>query len=166
MSVAAAAAAHGDPPMFTTYLTGDHGDRPLLTLGTCVEVRGQVTTGSFPLFQLPLSPDGSDSLKLSIVIVSGALDGPTFLITANIHGDEVTGTLICHRQIAFLQSRLATMRGRVVFFPSLNPTGQYARACVCVFVSVAGKLFLCYITLFSIWWCCCCYVSVCMCMSV
>jgi predicted deacylase len=51
--------------------------------------------------------------------------GPTVLITGNIHGDEVTGVIVIHRLIE--QLNVETMKGKVVFVPSLNPTGLLAR---------------------------------------
>lgn len=51
--------------------------------------------------------------------------GPTFLVTANIHGDEVTGVLVVHRFLDFLEKNPLNS-GRVVIIPSLNPSGHLA----------------------------------------
>lgn len=48
-------------------------------------------------------------------------EGPTVLVTANVHGDECTGLVATHQLDAALQTGL--VRGRVVLVPSLNPMG-------------------------------------------
>ena len=64
-------------------------------------------------------------MKCSAWVLDSGRPGPTVLITANIHGDEVTGLAALHA----LQERLAgaLRAGRVVGYPSLNPTGLRAR---------------------------------------
>eukprot|EP00128_Syssomonas_multiformis_P000187 Colp12_sorted_trinity150504_noHs@14150 len=82
--------------------------------------QGKLVRGSLPLVKLPTG----DDLTVKYVVASGVEPGPTILITANIHGDEVTGTIACHR---FLESlELSKVKGTVVCFPSLNPTGLLA----------------------------------------
>jgi predicted deacylase len=91
-----------------------------LKIGTAVEKPGSLSRGEFELGPLPTG--GME--KISVVIAAGDKAGPTVLITANIHGDEVVGTLVCHR---FLESLdLAKLAGRVVVIPSLNPSGMRA----------------------------------------
>lgn len=59
------------------------------------------------------------------VIAIEAASGPTLVVTANVHGDEVTGVAAAHALDALLQAELR--RGRVILFPSLNPAGLEAR---------------------------------------
>lgn len=78
-------------------------------------------------------------------VCSGAEAGPRVLITGNIHGDEVTGTIVIHRFIErcatsrvalptppdhlpslhlSLEGKLDRLKGTIVAIPSLNPTGH------------------------------------------
>lgn len=52
--------------------------------------------------------------------------GPTVLVTANVHGDELTGIAAIHALGERLERSLK--RGRVVAYPSVNPTGLWARS--------------------------------------
>jgi predicted deacylase len=40
------------------------------------------------------------------------------------HHHQLTGLIVVHRVLAYLESHLDSLRGRVVIFPSLNPTGH------------------------------------------
>jgi predicted deacylase len=95
----------------------------LLTIGTCTEQPGSISRGRVDLFEQPLDPEDR-TLALSVVILSGKRPGPTVLVTANIHGDEVCPTIVAHRVIEHIESRLDELCGRVVVFPTLNPTGH------------------------------------------
>ena len=55
------------------------------------------------------------------VSVLEASDGPTVVVTANVHGDEATGVAA----VLHLQQRLEELLlvGRVVLYPSVNPHG-------------------------------------------
>lgn len=57
------------------------------------------------------------------MIASGNEPGPTFLLTANIHGDEVTGLVVVHRFIEGLEAsgRLEKLRGP---FSLSSPSAQ------------------------------------------
>ncbi len=59
------------------------------------------------------------------VLVHEASRGFVVAITANLHGDELTGLFAVHRLDALLGSVLR--RGTVVLYPSLNPPGLRAR---------------------------------------
>lgn len=63
--------------------------------------------------------------QVPVVRVDSGRRGPVLVVTAGIHGDELTGTFACH----LLTERLVThlQRGRVLLFPSLNPQGTVAR---------------------------------------
>jgi len=58
---------------------------------------------------------------LPLLTLDGPRVGPCVLVTANLHGDELTGLAACHRLAQELPDRL--LRGRVVLIPSLNPEG-------------------------------------------
>ena len=86
--------------------------RKLRSFGSAEEVPGSIVRGSLPLISNPAgkcSPSrqplpqrvnvkGHD-LDLKVIIVSGKQDGSTFLVTGNIHGDEVTGVVVVHRLV-------------------------------------------------------------------
>jgi len=93
-------------------------ERKLLQVGNVTEERGAIKTGQILLINLPTGIP----VHLSIIIASGREDGPTGLITGNIHGDEVNPVIIIHRFMNSLD--LTQLKGRLVIFPSLNPTGH------------------------------------------
>jgi predicted deacylase len=55
------------------------------------------------------------------ILVSSELDGPSVVVTANLHGDEVTGVATVHAIVERLPTAL--LRGRIALYPSLNPKG-------------------------------------------
>jgi predicted deacylase len=67
------------------------------------------------------SPYGTTRDALPVVQLRAPEPGPTVVVTANVHGDEVTGVAAVHR----LDDRLTAtlLRGTVVLYPSLNPRG-------------------------------------------
>ncbi len=64
-------------------------------------------------------------MRCSAWVMDSGFPGPTVLVSANVHGDEITGLATLHA----LQERLtdALRVGRVVGYPSLNPAGLRAR---------------------------------------
>lgn len=60
--------------------------------------------------------------RLPVIIAQGKKEGPTFWITANIHGDEYTGIPVIHKLMEELD--LEKMCGTIVAIPSLNPAGS------------------------------------------
>ncbi len=66
-------------------------------------------------------PFGTGSETLPVVQLRAPEPGPVVIVTANVHGDEVTGVVAVHR----LDDRLTAtlLRGSVVLYPSLNPQG-------------------------------------------
>lgn len=90
-------------------------------LGDVVAAPGELVHGWFELATLPTG----HRERLPIVLVRGREPGPTVWVTANIHGDEVTGLSVIH---ALLEPDLADrLRGTLVAIPSLNPAGLHAR---------------------------------------
>lgn len=59
--------------------------------------------------------------NIPVLEVHSGRDGPLVVVTANLHGDEVTGVGAVHALAATLGEAL--VRGRVRLFPSLNPAG-------------------------------------------
>jgi predicted deacylase len=89
-----------------------------LLFGNITAVRGEVVRGFYDLIQHPTG----HMEQLPVIIASGAHSGPTLLLTANIHGDEVTGIVVIHRLLEQLD--LQTLKGTLVCIPSLNPSGN------------------------------------------
>lgn len=89
-----------------------------ISIGNITEVKGEIVRGEIDLIT---HPTGSKE-SLAVIIASGKNDGPTFLLTANIHGDEIVGVIIIHRLLEMID--LDELHGRIVCIPSLNPTGN------------------------------------------
>jgi hypothetical protein len=88
-----------------------------LQVGSAIALPGEITYGWFEGPELPMG----FSEKLPVIIAQGREPGPTFWITANIHGNELTGIPAIHDTIT---AELAqNLRGTVVALPSLNPSG-------------------------------------------
>jgi len=87
-----------------------------ITVGNATSKRGHYVYGT--LATMPLPSGGTESWP---VIVAQGDDGPVLWLTANIHGDEVTG-------LAAIQEILTPdlprrLRGTLVVVPTLNPAG-------------------------------------------
>jgi uncharacterized protein len=63
---------------------------------------------------------------IPVIVVRGAKPGPRFLLTAAIHGDELSGVDVIHRLAAKLDP--ATLSGTVVAVPGLNSIGLLHRS--------------------------------------
>ncbi|MFX0108168.1 MAG: succinylglutamate desuccinylase/aspartoacylase family protein [Candidatus Hodarchaeota archaeon] len=62
--------------------------------------------------------------KLPVIIAQGLEDGPTLFLTANVHGNELTGIAIIHEVIT--QDLAKELKGTIVAIPTLNPSGLRA----------------------------------------
>lgn len=72
---------------------------------------------------------GADLVVVSVTASAerrAATRGPTVVVTANVHGDECTGTGAALRLIPLLEAQL--LSGTVHLYPSLNPDGLERRA--------------------------------------
>jgi predicted deacylase len=63
-------------------------------------------------------------VSLPVLVHTGDAPGRTIAVTANVHGDELTGLLAVHALDRMLDA--APIRGRVLLYPSLNPAGLAA----------------------------------------
>ena len=88
-----------------------------IEIGTAKSKPGKLTYGFVDALELPTGT----SDKLAVMIAQGKEDGPTFFITANIHGNELTGIAVVHDVVT--QELAEQLKGTVVAIPSLNPTG-------------------------------------------
>jgi predicted deacylase len=81
-----------------------------------------VAPGSVARIELPVARLFTQQmLRLPIVAINGAADGPRLSITAAIHGDEIVGTEIARRVIAAVDVR--KLRGALVVVPVVNVWG-------------------------------------------
>jgi uncharacterized protein len=93
---------------------------PMMQLGTAVARPGEMSFGYLEMLELPTGI----TERMPVVLACGRADGPTFWVTANIHGNEYTGLLAAQRAITErLAGELDHLRGTVVAVPSLNPAG-------------------------------------------
>lgn len=87
------------------------------SLGTAIAAPGEITYGEFDLVEHPVG--GYD--RLPVILAQGREAGPTFWLTAGIHGPEHAGLQVIHR---LLTSELVRdLRGTIVALPALNPAG-------------------------------------------
>ncbi|MGQ0663386.1 MAG: succinylglutamate desuccinylase/aspartoacylase family protein [Pseudomonadota bacterium] len=73
--------------------------------------KGKLRTGTYP--------DGA-AIEIPVVIVRGAMDGPTLWVQGCVHGNEPSGTYIIHRFLKGLDPN--ALSGAVVALPVLNLT--------------------------------------------
>ncbi len=92
--------------------------RPL-SLGSATAAAGELVYGWYTLAELPTG----HVERLPVVIARGHKPGPTIWLTANIHGDELTGMAVLHDVVT--PALLTDLRGTVVAIPSLNPAGLH-----------------------------------------
>ncbi|MHA2244158.1 MAG: succinylglutamate desuccinylase/aspartoacylase family protein [Candidatus Hodarchaeales archaeon] len=58
--------------------------------------------------------------KVPVMIAQGRENGPTFFLTANVHGNELTGIAVIHQLVT---DKLAQeLKGTIVAIPTLNPS--------------------------------------------
>ena len=103
-----------------------------LEVGGLAGVPGQTVRGTHALVELATAPGpGSGLEELAVVIITAktvAEGDPKMLFTANIHGPEICPCIVAHRLIEFCEAAMeaGTLKGSVVVYPSLNPTGHRA----------------------------------------
>ena len=77
---------------------------------------------------LPLSKDGV-SFSPPVITIASPKAGATVVITANLHGDEVTGLSVAQRLIKTIPDELIC--GKVVIYPTINPDGLAKMSRLC-----------------------------------
>ncbi|MCM8557629.1 succinylglutamate desuccinylase/aspartoacylase family protein [Sphingomicrobium sediminis] len=85
----------------------------------------KVKPGHRASFDLPISRDATGSLvHMPVRIVHGAEEGPVLLISAAVHGDEISGIEVVRRILAKVKAR--KLRGTLICVPIVNPYGFVA----------------------------------------
>lgn len=88
-----------------------------IKIGGAQSEPGKLVYGFIDAMELPTGT----SDKIPVIIAQGKTDGPTFFISANVHGNELTGVAVIHEVIT--EDLVNDLKGSVVAIPTLNPTG-------------------------------------------
>ena len=88
-----------------------------ISLGTAKAAPGRLTYGTYHLLDHPTG--GVE--ELPVVIAQGNPRGPTFWLTAGIHGNEHSGLQVLHLLISGDLAR--RLHGTIICIPALNPAG-------------------------------------------
>ncbi len=89
-----------------------------ITVGNVKSKPGEIVYGFLDVLEHPIGTVE----RLPIIIAQGKVEGPTFWLTANIHGNEYTGIPVIHNVINGLD--MEKLKGTIVAIPSLNPSGS------------------------------------------
>ncbi|MHA2423713.1 MAG: succinylglutamate desuccinylase/aspartoacylase family protein [Candidatus Thorarchaeota archaeon] len=88
-----------------------------IQIGTASSSPGEITYGYLDCIELPTG--GFE--RIPIIIAQGKEEGPTLFITANVHGNELTGVAVIHNLIT--KELVSNLKGTIVAIPTLNPSG-------------------------------------------
>jgi predicted deacylase len=88
-----------------------------IKIGSAQSEPGKLVYGFIDAMELPTGT----SDRIPVIIAQGKTDGPTFFISANVHGNELTGVAVIHDVI--IEDLVNDLNGTVVGLPTLNPTG-------------------------------------------
>ncbi len=86
-----------------------------ITIGSAKSEPGKLTYGFIDGIDHPTGI----TEKIPVMIAQGLEDGPTFFLTANVHGKELTGIAVIHEAVT--EELAKELKGTVVAIPSLNP---------------------------------------------
>lgn len=84
------------------------------------DIEGKPGAKVFEYIDMFEYPHGTKE-QLPICIIQGIEDGPTFLLSGNIHGDELHGLVTLQEIIQELDAN--KLKGTVIIVPTLNPAG-------------------------------------------
>lgn len=87
-----------------------------IKIGSAQSDPGKLVYGFIDAMELPTGT----SDKIPVIIAQGKIDGPTFFISANVHGNELTGVAVIHDVMT--EDLVKELKGTVVAIPTLNPT--------------------------------------------
>jgi hypothetical protein len=87
-----------------------------IRIGTAKSVPGRLTYGFFDGIELPTGTAD----RLAVMIAQGTRDGPTFFLTANVHGNELTGVAVIHDVMT--EELAKELKGTVAAIPTVNPS--------------------------------------------
>lgn len=87
------------------------------SLGSAKASPGRISYGTYHLFDQPTG--GVE--EVPVVIAQGNPRGPTFWLTAGIHGNEHSGLQVLHLLLS--KELVRRLNGTIVCIPALNPSG-------------------------------------------
>ena len=87
-----------------------------ITIGSAVSKPGKLTYGFIDSFELPTGIIE----RIPVMIAQGTEDGPTFFLTANVHGFELTGVAVIHDLVT--EKLAQELKGTLIAIPTLNPS--------------------------------------------
>ena len=87
-----------------------------ITIGSAVSKAGKLTYGFIDSFELPTGIIE----RIPVMIAQGTKDGPTFFLTANVHGFELTGVAVIHDLVT--EKLAQELKGTLIAIPTLNPS--------------------------------------------
>ncbi|MFX0052185.1 MAG: succinylglutamate desuccinylase/aspartoacylase family protein [Candidatus Hodarchaeota archaeon] len=88
-----------------------------IEIGSAKSEPGKVTYGFINTLTLPTGIVE----RIPVLIAQGMNEGPTFFLTANIHGQELTGIAVIHELVT--ESLARELKGTIVALPTINPSG-------------------------------------------
>ncbi len=87
-----------------------------IIIGSAKSEPGKLTYGSIDGIELPTGIIE----KIPVIIAQGVKEGPTFFLTANVHGYELTGIAVIHELMT--EELAQELKGTLVAIPTLNPS--------------------------------------------
>ncbi len=87
-----------------------------IKIGNAKNQPGKITYGFIDGLELPTGIIE----KIPVIIAQGLEDGPTFFLTANVHGFELTGVAVIHELIT--DQLVQDLKGTIIAIPTLNPS--------------------------------------------
>ncbi|MEM6833733.1 MAG: succinylglutamate desuccinylase/aspartoacylase family protein [Pseudomonadota bacterium] len=125
--------SHADSPAPLPSIGGLIGD---IQIRKTIDVN-TLSRGAVHRFYIPAGrmPTGQDWL-VPVVVIRGAQDGPRFLVTAGVHGDELNGIGAAHKLIDEITP--AALSGTLTIVPGVNVPGLLAATRNYPFVNGTG----------------------------
>ncbi len=91
-----------------------------IVIGSAKSAPGKITYGFIDGIDLPTGT----TERIPVIIAQGTKEGPTMFLTANIHGNELTGISVIHDVVT--EEIVSELKGTIVAIPTLNPSGLRA----------------------------------------
>ncbi|MHA1576865.1 MAG: succinylglutamate desuccinylase/aspartoacylase family protein [Candidatus Thorarchaeota archaeon] len=91
-----------------------------ILIGSVKSETGKITYGFIDGIDLPTGTVE----RIPVIIAQGTEEGPTMFLTANIHGNELTGIAVIHDVVT--EELVSELKGTIVAIPTLNPSGLRA----------------------------------------
>lgn len=93
-------------------------DMGKLQVGSAEAAPGEIAFGSLPAGKL----SDSSTVNIPVIAINGTQEGPTVVMTAALHGPEITGVEVIRRVCRELVQP-SNLRGAIIAIPVANPYG-------------------------------------------